>query len=148
MAKLRHKTVKSFGGVGERGTLTDYDAPNAPVKDVHYDVKDLEVKSTTNLEEDDGSGGAAIVRCFEFGMNPESFARYTPSKQELFNFHLKGIEFMLWRDGLKIMTDVNPRVVFEDASYKIFVGAAPAKGHILYQRPQTLSELVHGRGTE
>jgi hypothetical protein len=119
---------------------------DAPVKDVHYDLQNLEVKSTTNLEDDQGDGGAAIVRMFEFGMNPQAFAQYRPTKQELFNSHYKGIEMALWKDGMKVLPDVNPKIVVNEKAgkYMIFVGAQPMRGHILQERPKTLKELVHG----
>lgn len=146
----KSKTVSKFGGVTDIAHVIEKDAVNAPVKDVGYDVKDLEVQSTTHLEDDQGGGGAAIVRCFEFGMNLEAFGNYQPTKQELFNSHLKGIEVALWRDGMKIMTEVLPRVAFdqENFKYKIFVGAQPMKGHILREQPKTLAEQIHGPGNE
>lgn len=150
MKRPKSKSVKSFGGVQDIGSVVDENAKNAPVKDVQYDVKDLEVQSKTHLEDDDGSGGARIVRCFEFGMNLQAFGDYQPTRQELFNAHYKGIEIALWKDGLKVMPDVNPRIVIDTPNmrYQIFVGAQPMRGHLLQERPQTLAEQIHGRGTE
>ena len=55
-------------------------------------------------------------------------------------------ETALWRDGLKILTEVQPRISFneEKMQYQIFVGATPMRGHLLTQTPQTLREIVHG----
>lgn len=149
MAKLKRpksKEVRKFGGVEDIGSFTEQNAVNAPVKDVHYDLRDLEVKSDTHLEADEGGGGAAIVRCFEFGINIESFQRAKPNKQDLFNSHYKGIETALWKDGLKVIPEVNPRIVIdaENMRYQIFVGAQPMRGHILREQPKTLTEQIHG----
>ena len=146
MVKRSKKTVdvQKFGGVDSVGKFVETDAIDAPVKDVHYDLESLEVKSTTNLEEDEGGGGAAIIRMFEFGINPQAFKEYTPTRQELFNSHYKGIELALWKDGMKVIPEVNPRVVIAAGKYQIFVGAQPMRGHILKEQPKTLSEQIHG----
>lgn len=140
--KLKTKEVKSFGGVGESRSLLEINAKDAPVKDIAWDAQEIEVQSDTKLEDDAGSGGAAIIRCFEFGINPAVFQENPPTKQDLFNAHHKGIETMLWRDGMKVMPEVNPRIVIESNTYKIFVGAIPMKGHLLKERPQTLSQIA------
>lgn len=148
MAKrLKSKEVSKFGGVDELGKFVETNAVNAPVKDVHYDVKSLEVQSDTKLEDDQGGGGSAIVRMFEFGINPLAFQQYQPTKQELFNSHYKGIEVALWKDGMKVIPDVNPRIILDQKAgkYQIFVGAMPMRGQTLYQEPKTLSQLVHGK---
>lgn len=147
MAK-RPKTVdvQKFGGVEDIGKFTETHAINAPVSNVHYDLQDIEVTSTSNLEDDKGGGGAAIIRMFEFGMNPQAFAQHIPTKQELFNSHYKGIETALWKDGMKVIPEVNPRIVVDDkaGNYKIFVGAQPMRGHTLQEQPKTLAEQIHG----
>ena len=114
---------------------------------IAWSANEIQAQSTTNIESDEGTGGVAIIRCFEFGANVESFRQKQPTSQELFNSHLRGIEILLWKDGMSIITEVEPRVVFdkENLKYKIFVGAKPAKGHILREKPQTLSEVINSR---
>lgn len=114
-----------------------------------YQAAQTQAESDVHLEDDAGVGGAAIVRMFEFKANIESFKQYQPTKQELFNYHLQGIEAMLWRDGMKLMTAVTPKLTFSKSGmkYRIFVGAEPQKGHILTERPKTLTEIVHGTRT-
>lgn len=111
------------------------------------DISKVEAKSETHLEDDAGVGDAAIIRMFEFGANPQAFKEHLPTKQELFNHHLKQIEITLWQDGMKIMTDVEPKLNINKAQtkYRIFVGAKPMKGHILSEKPQTLSQIVHSK---
>lgn len=129
--------VQKFGGVDELGhtKMHGYD----------HDVKDLEVQSKTKLEDDIGYGKEAIIRCFEFGINPLAFKEHPPTKQELFNAHYKGIEVALWKDGLKVIPEVNPRIVIDEQNmrYKIFVGAHPMKGHLVLANPQTLKQIAH-----
>lgn len=111
-----------------------------------YQASQIQVESDTKIEDDSGTGGAAIVRVFEFAANPQAFKEYRPSKQELFNSHAKGIEIMLWRDGMTVMPEVAPKVTInkKKTKYRIIVGAKPAKGHMLLERPKTLKEIVHG----
>lgn len=142
-----HKNRKLEDHIGREFDLIETNVKDAPVKDVHWQGKELQTESDVHLEDDEGYGNATIIRCFTFGANPEAFAQHKPTKQELFNSHLKGIEVMLWKDGLKVMTSVTPRLVISKSKkfYQIFVGAEPAKGHNLYQTPQKLADIAHGR---
>lgn len=110
-----------------------------------WEVNQMQAQSETKIEDDIGTGAAAIIRMFEFGINYDAFSQHQPTKQELFDSHKKGIEIMLWKDGMAVMDDVPPKVTMGKKSYRIFVGAKPLKGHILTQKPQTLSEIVHGK---
>lgn len=108
------------------------------------DVSKIETASTTHLEDDTGHGGAAIIRCFEFAANPEVWKEHKPTKQDLFNHHHKGIEIMLWKDGMTAMPEVDPKIrIGKKGKYQIFVGARPMKGHLLQERPKTLSQIAH-----
>lgn len=157
MSKRSKKTieVQKFGGVDSMGTvrdenLTKFTSEMSGNESFHektdYNLESIETASQTHLEDDMGGGGATIIRTFEFGMNPEAFRQYQPTKQELFNSHLKGIELALWKDGLKVMDEVQPKLVVDNKAnrYTIFVGAQPMKGHMLYEQPKTLSEQIHG----
>lgn len=148
--------VQKFGGVDDHGTVrdenvtkfhselsnTDYVRDDA----TNYDVKSLEVESQTKLEADEGTGGVAIIRRFTFNANPITFATVQPTTQQIFNSHFKGIEVALWKDGMTVLPDVDPRVVInrEAGTYDIFVGAKPSKGTLVRERPQTLSEIANG----
>lgn len=123
----------------------EINATDAPVDNIGWDVQQAEVHSDVQLSEDTGFGGAVIVRAFEFHANPEAFRIHTPTAQELFNSHLMQIEQSLMVDGMKVMTDVAPRVkVSKDKTkYKITVGAEPMKGQTLLERPKTLTQIVN-----
>lgn len=158
LKKPKSLDVQKFGGVDDHGTVHDDNAVTfhselGKSKSVHtdtnYDVKSIEAESQTKLEEDVGYGNALVIRMFEFRVDPLVFYQHMPTTQELFNSHYKGIELTLWKDGLKVIPEVNPRIVVDEqnGTYQIFVGAAPAKGHLLKEQPQTLSQIVHGGNT-
>ena len=138
--KLKAKVhqVAKFGGTEELGS--------AMFRGDKHEVSSIEVNSDTKLQQDKGEGKTVLVRCFVFAIDPETFKVYTPTKQELFNSHYKGIETALWRDGMKVIPEVNPRIVVmqQEGKYRIFVGAQPMKGHILKEQPKTLTEQIHG----
>lgn len=139
MAKLKKLELKKFGGTEKIG--------ETQLNGFNHDVSTIEEQSQTSLEQDLGTGQVAVIRCFEFKANMDAFKEHPIGKQELFNYHFKGIEIALWKDGLQIMPDVEPRVVFDDdkGQYRIFVGSLPMKGQIVQQTPKTLTQLVHGR---
>src|SRR3990167_9740756 len=124
LKKSQVKEVSSFGGVEEKGIIKDqYD----------WSAQTVETQSETHLEDDTGHGEAAIIRMFEFAMNPEVIKKVKPTRQDIFNSHYKGIEIALWKDGMKVLPEVNPRIVIDEKAmkYRIFVGARPMRGHIL-----------------
>lgn len=118
-------------------------------KDHVWDAVQDQVESDTKLEHDEGYGGAAIIRRFTYGANPLAFKEHLPTQQELFNSHLKQIEIQLWKDGMKLMTDVTPRVRINDKKdgYEIIVGAKPQKGHLLTKTPNLLRDFTHAPRT-
>lgn len=151
MAKLvKSKKVKESGNdindfLGEKVGITEYDSVDSSTGNVQWNVQQGEVHSSTNLEDDEGSGAAVIIRSFDFKANPQAFHIHVPSKQELFNAHAKQIEVLLWKDGMQVMSDVSPKVMISKnkQNYRIVVGAEPAKGHILSQPTQTLSQITN-----
>ena len=143
MARIKKtKEVAKFGGVDELGKVKT---------DLHegmqtYDASSVEAKSQTRLEDDMGEGDAVIVRRFIFGMNLVAWKEHRPTKQDIFNSHIRGIEIALFGDGLKVFDEVPPRITFDvkNSQYSIFIAARPQKGHMLRERPQTLTQIAHG----
>lgn len=129
--------------VSETKQLLEENAHGAPVKDVLWNANEINVESETKIQDDAGVGEAAIIRMFEFAINFQAFQEHKPTKQELFNSHYKGIEAMLWRDGMKVIPEVNPKIILGKKKYRIFVGAKPQRGHLLHERPQTLSQVFN-----
>lgn len=142
IAKGQFETDNSFDALGDSKKIVggDFDG---------YEAQQVEAASKTHLEDDKGEGVAAVLRCFKFGMNPEAFRQYTPTKQELFNSHHKGIEVALWKDGLKVVPEVHPRISIDEQKmcYEIWVTARPSRGNIIpYDvTPKTLTQIAHGR---
>lgn len=139
--KNKSKDVTKFGGVDALGSVQ--------LNGHTHEASSVEAQSQTHLEQDKGEGDVAIIRCFTFQMNlenPALFIDRNPSKQDLFNSHLRGIEMMLWKDGMKLLLDVPPRLTFDlqNMQYSIFIAARPMKGYDLQERPQTLTEIAHG----
>jgi len=112
-----------------------------------WESEEIEAVSNTKLEDDDGTGNKYILRMFQFGINPEAFKNNPPTPQQIFNSHLKGIEAMLWADGLEIFYEVEPRLVFSKRKthYQIFVTAKANKSNLILQDSSTLKELTHGK---
>lgn len=118
-----------------------------------WQSKTLEVESKTKLQDDMGDGQVVSLRFFEYMANPKMFAQKVPTSQEIFNSHIKQIEFELWKDGWKMFTDTPPRLMMakDKSHYRIVIAAIPAKGRLLsmYEVPKTLSELAsHGNTTK
>ena len=111
-----------------------------------WDLTKTQVDSETHLEDDTGTGASAIIRQFQFKANPQTFRYNPPTRQELFNHHLKQIEIVLWQDGLKIMTEVAPQLIVnkKKTMYTIIVGATLQKGQVLPwdNKPKLLKDLV------
>src|SRR4051812_24030725 len=87
-------------------------AKNAPVQDIVWEGEEVAAESDTKIQEDKGTGQAIILRVYQFAANPAVFKAHKPTAQELFSSHIKGIEALLWSDGLKPFTAVEPRLVF------------------------------------
>lgn len=165
MAKKRAPKVaevKSFGGVEDLGVIREEGNDKAfhsylsdkdyQSKDTTWDAKSIETSSKTNLEQDEGYGREVVIRNFKFKIDPNEVAKCFmvtntyPDKQMLFNSVVKYIESSLWRDGLKVFPDVEPRVVINDtySEFDVFVGSIPQRGQVILERPKTLSQLVNG----
>lgn len=113
-------------------------------KNIRWNANTVEADSGVHLEDDHGTGAAAIIRVFEFSANPEVFKIHKPTNQELFNAHVHQIKMMLWGDGLEVMEEATPRVKISKnkKNYRIIIGCKPRLGQILNDKPRTLSELM------
>lgn len=145
MKKNSHKNRKLDDHLTNKFKVVEEGAHNAPVSDINWKGQTLNTESDINLNEDTGHGAAVVVRCFTFAVNPKEFAQHTPTKQDIFNAHHKQIEVMLWKDGLKVFPEFNPQVRLDKNKkfYTIFVGSTPARGHLLNEKPKTLTGILH-----
>jgi hypothetical protein len=121
-------------------------AKNVPTvdKDILWEGEEVTAQSETKIESDTGTGQAVIIRFFEFGANPEAFKLHKPTAQELFNSHRKGIESLLWRDGLRLYEGIEPKLMFSKnkKNYRIIITCLPPKGSVMSDEPKTLSQLL------
>lgn len=114
-----------------------------------YHGQDIEVHSETKLEADTGYGQEIVIRTYEFAMNPKYAGQNVPA-QEIFNSHLRGIESLLWQDGMKPYLGIEPRLIFskDRSKYLIIVGAEAARGQWFNEQPKTLTELINESRTD
>lgn len=122
--------------------VTETNAKDAPTKDIEWEGEEVQAYSDTKLTDDIGKGTPVIIRVFEFGANIEAFRQHKPSPQELFDSHKKGIESLLWTDGLTSLQGVEPRLIFSknQQKYRFFITCTPTE--TLLDNPKTLTELL------
>lgn len=130
--------VAKFGGVDELG--------KTQLNGHEHEVSSIETQSQTKLEDDKGTGRPLVIRTYTFQINKEAFKFHVPTKQELFDTHVRGLEMTLWRDGLTFAKDHDPQILFNKGRthYTIFIVAEPSRGNVLTDKTQTLTEIVHG----
>ena len=127
---------------GKKFKTIEKDAVAAPVKDIPWEGEEIAAESVTKIQDDRGDGRGVVLRFFDFGANPETFALHKPTAQELFNTHMRGMESLLWRDGLKPFTDAEPRLMFskDKKNYRFIIPCVPIRGDL--QNTNTLSQLL------
>jgi hypothetical protein len=124
--------------------VLERDAKEAPVKDIEWEGEEVGAESTTKLEEDKGTGSEIIMRFFDFASNVEAFKQHRPTEQELFETHRKGIEALLWTDGLAPCYAIEPRLLFskDKSQYRFVISAIPSVGNTLIDKTKTLTQLL------
>lgn len=90
------------------------------------------------------SGKTIVLRSFFFKANPELLKSHRPTKQQLFDSHIKQIELMLWGDGLIPFKEVEPRIVTSKKrdEYKIFMACEAKAGVSFTHTPTNLQDLI------
>lgn len=144
MAKRVYKNKKTTDTIQEIGEIKD-DVKTGE----NWQATQLEVKSETPLEKDQGLGDPLVLRFFDYKANPLSFKKKQPTAQELFNVHLKQIEVELWKDGLRPEVAVEPRLMFskDKTGYRIVIGARLSRGRLLREETKTLTQLINGNSS-
>ncbi len=124
--------------------VTEKDAANSPVNDIQWEGEEIGVESDTKLEQDTGTGQTILIRFFDFAANQEAFRNHLPTEQELFDSHRKGIESLLWTDGLTPYLAIEPRVLFakDKSQYRLVVSCIPSLGNSVLENTQTLTQLL------
>lgn len=121
----------------------DAEIKSKKVGDIEWEGEEVQAESKTKIQEDTGEGIPIVLRFFDFGVNPETFKIQKPTAQELFNQHIRGMESLIWRDGLKPYNVIEPRFMFsKDKSHYRFVLACIPSGTFINQDTQTLSQIL------
>lgn len=140
---MAKKTPRKFKAV-------ELDAKDAPVKNIEWEGEEISTESETRIDQDDGTGQAIILRFFEFGANVETFKQHKPTAQELFNSHMRGMESLLWKDGLKPYDAIEPRLMFskDKTKYRFIIACIPSGLNVLVDNTRTLSQLLNNAPTK
>ncbi len=138
MAKLRldvEKEIKEYKGEQIQGTSEEGD----------WTEQDLATKAGQPLV-DSGKGKATLVRVFDFKFDPrvkrEDRQLMRSRKQELFNTHSNFIRNFLWKDGLSIREDHDPKLMFGKDGYRIAVLCEARLGVMVDKKPTTLQNIL------
>ena len=134
--------------VEKKFKLTEKGAENVPTGDkkLDWEGEQVEAYSDTKISDDKGTGNPVVLRTFQFGVNPEAFKQHKPTAQELFESHRRGIEALLWQDGMAPFQEVQPRLTFSKNKkfYSFIIACLPRE--VLVDTPQTLSQLLTNNG--
>jgi hypothetical protein len=137
------KTAKTLKTRGKFKAI-EKDAVDAPAKDIRWEGEEVAVDSGIRLDADTGVGKAIVLRFFDFGSNLEAFKQHKPTAQELFDSHRRGMESLLWKDGLKPYDAIEPRFMFskDKSHYRFILACIPTLGNVLADTPRTLTQLI------
>lgn len=118
-------------------------------EDILWEGEEVTAQSETKIEQDKGTGQAVILRSFDFVANPENFRLRKPTAQDLFASHIKGMEALLWSDGLRPFQEVQPRLLFSKNKkhYRFIIPCIAGLGESLIESTKTLSQLLQHETT-
>lgn len=107
--------------------------------------QDLAVKADTPLI-DRGTGKKVIIRMFDFnwnkGIKKEDLEQIKANKQILFNAHAKYIKDFLWKDGLSVLENQDPKLIFTKQGYRIAVACEARFGVSIFDKGRTLQDML------
>lgn len=113
--------------------------------------QDLAVKADTPLI-DSATGKKLIVRLFDFNwkkeMKPEAIEQAKNDKQGFFNSHAKYIKDFLWKDGLSVREDHDPKMIFNKKGYRIAILCEARFGISIFEKPTTLQNIFNNKLTK
>ena len=130
---MKHYQSQERKGIAEEGEWID---------------QDLAVKADTPLI-DSATGKKLIVRLFDFQWHKEikkqDIERAKSNKQELFNNYANYIKSFLWKDGLSVREDHDPKLIFTKQGYRIAVLCEARLGVSIFEKGQTLQDIFKGK---
>lgn len=115
--------------------LVEENAADSPVKDIKWYGK--EDKTDEALMHDKGVGELVDIRLFEFKLKPG--LEKLPTEEEILTpDYLKHLKASLWGDGLRLV--MQPRVVIDKESIKIFAPCQASTGNNFLEEAKTIQE--------
>ena len=114
-------------------------------KNTEWVDQDLAVKADTPLI-DSATGKKLIVRMFDFqwnkGIKRQDIEQASMNKQQIFNSHVAYIKSFLWKDGLTVREDHDPKLIFTKEGYRIAVLCEARFGLNIFEKGNTLQDLL------
>lgn len=102
--------------------------------------KDLAVKADTPLV-DSATGAKLIVRLFDFEWSKDTKEEDKSNRQEIFNAHAQYIKSFLWKDGLTIREDHDPKLIFTKKGYRIAILCEARLGVNIFEEGMSLQDI-------
>lgn len=130
MERIKHYQSQERKGIAQEGEWID---------------QDLAVKADVPLI-DAGTGKKVIIRMFDFQWNgkmkPQDIELVKSNKQSLFNAHANFIKSFLWKDGLSVLENEDPKLEFIKGGYRIAVACEARLGLNIFEKGNTLQEIL------
>ena len=130
MERIKDYKSEERKGIAEEGLWTD---------------QDLATKADTPLI-DSATGKKVIIRTFDFewkkGMKIQDKMNAQYNKQEFFNSHAKYVRDFLWKDGLSILENQDPKMIFNKKGYRIAIACEARFGVSIFDKPTTLQDIM------
>ena len=127
---MKHYQSQERKGVAQEGEWID---------------QDLAVKADKPLI-DSATGRKLIVRMFDFqwnkGIKRQDIEMAKINKQQVFNSHVAYIKSFLWKDGLSVREDHDPKLIFTKQGYRIAVLCEARFGLNIFEKGNTLQDLL------
>lgn len=98
-----------------------------------------EDRTQDNLMHDKGAGEPVVIRLFEFKTQP-GLEKLPTKEQILTPDYLRQLRVQLWGDSLRLVME--PRVVIDNESIKIFAPCQASTGSNFLETPKLLQEWI------
>ena len=127
---IREYKSRERKGISREGTWTE---------------QDMATKAGMPLV-DSATGKKVIIRTFDYNwdkkMKPEEIEMIKLDKQGFFNSHARYIKDFLWKDGLSVLENQDPRLIFNKKGYRIAVACEAKFGASIFEKGMTLQDIM------
>lgn len=108
--------------------------------------QDLAVKADTQLV-DSATGKKLVIRMFDFewakGMKRKQ--KEEANKQQIFNSHANYLKSFLWKDGLMVREDHDPKIIFTKTGYRIAILCEARLGVSIFEKGAALQDIFKSK---